>query len=61
MKKNHAHSYSFDRKSGYAGSRSIHILRFYEDYLKICIYKLTLDRVYFIMMNLERDECIQSI
>lgn len=52
MKRNHAHSYSFDRKSGYAGSGSIHILRFYEDYLKICIYKLTLHRVYSIMMNI---------
>lgn len=52
MKENHAHSYIFARNLGYTGAVTIHILRFYEDCLKICIYKLTLYRVYSIMMNI---------
>lgn len=33
--------------------KKIEFLRFYEDCLKICISKLTLHKLYFIMMNLK--------
>lgn len=41
-----------DKDNG-ENARKKQFLRFYEDCLKICISKLTLHKLYFIMMNLK--------